>query len=102
MTNATSNAADLFGEALHTVNSYRGDPVALPDDAITKVPDFAMAHIVKAYLYALATEPEVTAEARTIACAAKDLKMNVREQSHIGALKDPFRSPRKNSAGHLL
>ena len=87
MTGATPKAADLFGEALHAFNIYRGDPVAPLDEAIADAPAFAMAHILKAYLYGLATEPEAAAEARAIACAARDLPMNAREQSHMAALK---------------
>lgn len=87
MTGATPKAAELFGQALHAFNIYRGDPVSLLDEAIAEAPDFAMAHILKAYLFGLATEPEAAAEARTIACGAKDLAMNAREQSHMGALK---------------
>lgn len=87
MTGATPKAADLFGQALHAFNIYRGDPVALVDEAIAEAPNFATAHILKAYLYGLATEPAATVEARSIACAAKILPMNGREQSLMGALK---------------
>ena len=87
MTGAIGNAGDLFGQALTAFNIYRGDPVALLDEAIAEAPAFAMAHILKAYLFGLATEPAATAEACRIACAAKSLPMNAREQSHMGALR---------------
>ena len=49
MTGAIGNAGDLFGQALTAFNIYRGDPVALLDEAIAEAPAFAMAHILKAY-----------------------------------------------------
>ena len=87
MTGATPKAAELFAQAVQAFNIYRGDPIALVDEAIADSPQFAMAHILKAYLYGLATEPEAAAEAQQIACAAKSLPMNAREQSHMAALK---------------
>lgn len=87
MTGATAAAADLFGQAVSAFNIYRGDPVALVDAAIAEAPECVMAHILKAYLFGLATEPEAALEARAIACAAKSLPMNPREQSHMAALK---------------
>ena len=87
MTGVTNKAADLYCRAVAAFNIYRGDPVALTDEAIAEAPDFVMAHILKAYLYGLATEPEATDEARQIAVAANALPMNVRKQSHMGALK---------------
>lgn len=87
MTGATGRAADLYGEAVAAFNIYRGDPVGLADAAIADAPEFAMAHILKAYLFGLATEPEATAEALRTACAAKRLPMNPREQSHMAALR---------------
>ena len=59
-------AIEHFDAAVRAFNIYRGDPVALADQAIEAAPDFAMAHILKAYLFGLATEPEATAEAKAI------------------------------------
>ncbi|MCG8695999.1 MAG: tetratricopeptide repeat protein, partial [Minwuiales bacterium] len=83
---ATGEAAALFDQAVEAFNIYRGDPVALVDQAIEAAPDFAMAHIFKAHLYALATEPEAAAEAATIVNTARQLTLNEREASHIAAL----------------
>ena len=76
MTGATNKAADLYCQAVAAFNIYRGDPVALTDEAIAEAPNFVMAHILKAYLYGLATEPEATDKARQIAVAANALPMN--------------------------
>ncbi len=86
LSGATGDAAALFDQAVEAFNIYRGDPVALVDQAIEAAPDFAMAHIFKAHLYALATEPEAAAEAATIVNTARQLTTNEREASHIAAL----------------
>lgn len=86
LSGATPAAIEHYDQAVEAFNIYRGDPVALVDSAIAQAPDFAMAHILKAYLYGLATEPEATAEAQSIAATVKSLAMNEREQSHIAAL----------------
>jgi tetratricopeptide (TPR) repeat protein len=85
---ATPQAAKFFDDAVIAFNLYRGDPVALLDRAIEVAPDFAMARIMKAHLYALATEPEAAAEARAILDDARRLRLDEREASHVAALDD--------------
>lgn len=87
LSGATPAAIESYDQAVEAFNIYRGDPVALVDRAIEQAPGFAMAHIFKAHLYGLATEPEATAEAQSIVAHAKGLTMNDREQSHIAALE---------------
>lgn len=58
LSGANAKSADLFNQSIAAFNIYRGDPVALLNEAIELTPEFAMAHITKAHLYALATEPE--------------------------------------------
>ena len=87
VTGATAEAVDHFDAAVHAFNIYRGDPVALVDDAIRAAPDFAMAHILKAYLFGVATEPEAATAAKTIVSRAKHLAKTEREVSHVGALE---------------
>jgi tetratricopeptide (TPR) repeat protein len=86
LSGSTAEAAKLFDEAVEAFNIYRGDPVALLDQAIEAAPDFAMAHLAKAYLYGLATEPEATMEAKAIVEQAKALPLSAREASHAIAL----------------
>ena len=83
---ATTEAVGHFNHALAAFNIYRGDPVAHLDDAIAVAPEFAMAHILKAYLFALATEPDATREAANSIASAKTLSLTEREASHIAAL----------------
>lgn len=87
LSGATVDAVQRFDEAVAALTIYRGDPLALADSAIASAADFTMAHIFKAYVFALATEPEATAEARTIVAHARTLSANARERSHLGALQ---------------
>jgi tetratricopeptide (TPR) repeat protein len=86
LSGASIRAADLFDKAVEAFNIYRGDPVAILDRAIEDSSEFAMAHVLKAYLYGLATEPDATREARSIVAAVKTLDLNEREASNVAAL----------------
>lgn len=87
MSGANAEATGFFNDALSAFNIYDGDPVALVDKAIEASPDFAMAHILKAYLFALATEPEATLEATGILAQVRKLPLDDRESSHVAALE---------------
>ncbi|TCD13475.1 tetratricopeptide repeat protein [Oricola cellulosilytica] len=86
LTGATREAAETYCQAIDAFNIYRGDPVALIDSAIAAAPRMVMAHIVKAWLYGLATEPAATAEARSAVETVRALPMDDRERSHVAAL----------------
>jgi len=45
-----------------------------------------MAHILKAHLFGLATEPEANRNARDIVAQVKTMRLSEREASHVGAL----------------
>ena len=84
---ANQQAADLFDQAVDAFNLYRGDPVALIDQAIDAAPDCPMARIFKAHVFALATEPEASREARALVQTLKRLTLADRESSHVAALE---------------
>jgi hypothetical protein len=86
LTGANQAAIDHFDQAVRAFNIYRGDPIADLDRAIEAAPEFAMAHLLKAHLYALATEPEAAAEAIALVDHARTLRLGERELSHIGVL----------------
>lgn len=86
VTGATAEAVAHFDAAVHAFNIYRGDPVALADAAIACAPDFAMAHILKAYLFGLATEPEATVQSIAITKQARMFAKTEREVSLVAAL----------------
>ena len=80
---ATPETIALFDQALAEFNLYRGDPVATIDRALAAAPGFVMAHVLKAYILALATEPQATAQASQILAGARACATNEREQSHL-------------------
>jgi tetratricopeptide (TPR) repeat protein len=83
---ATPEALEPFDQALSEFNLYRGDPVGTVDRALAAAPGFVMAHVLKAYMLALATEPQAAADAAAIAATARGLAMDERERSHLVAL----------------
>jgi tetratricopeptide (TPR) repeat protein len=83
---ATTEAAEFFDQAVDAFNLYRGDPVSLLDRAIESAPAFAMAHIAKAHILGLATEPKAIGEARAIVAKLRAMVLIEREASHAAAL----------------
>ncbi|MCW5725538.1 MAG: tetratricopeptide repeat protein [Maricaulaceae bacterium] len=83
---ASAEGAALYDEAMSALNLYAGDPLALLDGALEIDPDFAMAHLARAHVLALATEPEAAAMARDSVAAAKALDLDDRSASHAAAL----------------
>ncbi|WP_237214983.1 tetratricopeptide repeat protein [Falsiroseomonas oryziterrae] len=86
LSGATPEAIRLFDAAAEAFALYRGDPVGLLDQAIAIAPRFAMAHLFKAWLFALTTEPEATEAARGIHAEAVALPLGAREAGHAEAL----------------
>jgi hypothetical protein len=87
LTGATADAVSHFDQAVSEFNVYRGDPLAAADRALAAAPGFVMAHLLKAWLHALATEPAAMAEARAIVEHAGTLAADDREASHLAALR---------------
>lgn len=83
---ATSESLACYERAVRTFNIYRGDPVAEVDRAIEISPDFAMAHILKAYLFVMATEPEANEATKAIVAGLKSNRLDERARSHVEAL----------------
>lgn len=83
---ATSGAVTDFDAAVRAFSIYRGDPVDIVDKAIATAPEFTMAHLLRAYLYLLATEPEAAMEAVKSVNLARELPGNEREKSHVSIL----------------
>jgi len=83
---ASAEAAAAYDEAVECFNLYRGDPVGTVDRAISDAPGFVMAHVLKAWFFALATEPAAAAEAAAIVTHARTLHPDDRAASHLGAI----------------
>lgn len=83
-----ANAAGVahYETAVRQFQCYIQDPVASIDQALAAAPDMVMAHVLKAYLHLLGTEPEATAVARDCHRAATRLAANPRERGHVRAI----------------
>ncbi len=86
LSGATPDALDPYCNALHSLQCYIGDPVAAVDAALAAAPGFVMAHVMRAYLHLLGTEPEGVAVARASLDAARGLPMDGRERGHFAAV----------------
>lgn len=65
LTGADPVGSAHYHRALRQSQCYIEDPLASVDAALAACPDFVMAHLLKAYLHLLGTEPEGLA----VACA---------------------------------
>ncbi|KAA0011962.1 tetratricopeptide repeat protein [Billgrantia pellis] len=86
LTGATAETAELYTRSAEAFGLYRGNPLALLDQALTIAPEFSMARIFRAYLFVLSTEPEATAAARADVADLKATRLNDREASHVAVL----------------
>jgi hypothetical protein len=87
LSGATPSAAARLDEALRSFAIYRGDPIARLDEAIAEAPSCAQAHLLKAFILALATEPTATRDAAAVAATIRGLARNERETSQLQALE---------------
>jgi hypothetical protein len=83
---ATPEAVRHFDEALHSFNIYRGDPLSSLDAATAVAPSFAQAHLLKAFILALATEPAATMDAVRIAAQLRSMPLDDRAASQLAIL----------------
>lgn len=83
---ADADSLAHYQRALRQFECYIEDPVASVDAAIEERPDFVMAHVLKAYLHLLGTEPAGVAVARDCLAATARLSANARERGHLEAV----------------
>ncbi len=86
LTGASAEARDHYEAALDLLRVYRNDPMARTDAAIADSPGFAMAHVLRAWLFLLGTEPGGLEPARASHEAAKQLAGTARERGHVAAI----------------
>ena len=101
LTGATADTADLYEKGMRAFNLYSEDPFPYLEQAIAQAPEFVMAHLLKAYMYATATEPEATQAARAVLETARKLPMSDREASHVVALQQLIAGNWHAAAEHL-
>ena len=73
--------------ALHQFRCYVGDPLASVDAALSAAPQMVMAHVLKAYLHLLGTEPAALPVSRACHEAAAGLAATERELGHLEAVR---------------
>ena len=86
---ASAKALEVYERALRALNIYRGDPLAIIDEALGAQPDFAMGHILRAQVQVTMWERSVLPGIRESVTQLEALEgaMNDRERRHAGALK---------------
>ena len=87
LSSATAPAAALYDAAVASPNCFCGDPIARLDEAIALAPAFAQAHLFKAFIFALATEPAANTMARDITGGLRTMPLNDREASQVAILE---------------
>lgn len=87
LTGATADGLASFERAAHLFRNYIGDPVAAVDTAISAAPEMAMAHVLKAYLFLLGTEPAGLPVAQECHAAAARFADDDRERGHAEAIR---------------
>src|SRR5436305_2961700 len=86
LSGATAAAAAIYEQAVRAFNLVHGDSVGLFDKAREAAPDFAMATLGKAWVFAIANDPGLMTKAAALVETARGLTLNEREQTHLAAL----------------
>ena len=87
LSGATSEAVPHYDAAVRAYGLGYGDAIGLFEAARQAAPEFAMAHIGKAWVLALANDAAFAAAARPLIETARALPLNERERTHLAALK---------------
>ncbi len=90
LSGATQAAAEAYDRAVRAFNLVHGDAIGLFDEARETAPGFAMAHLGKAWVLAVANDPGLMTKAKALVETARSLNetetLNEREQTHLAAL----------------
>jgi tetratricopeptide (TPR) repeat protein len=86
LSGATAEAVTAYDQAVRAFNLVHGDAVGLFDGACQAAPEFAMAYLGKAWVFALGNDPGLMTQARALIETAQPLALNDREQAHLAAL----------------
>ncbi|TFH48244.1 MAG: tetratricopeptide repeat protein [Lysobacterales bacterium] len=83
-----SQSLETYERALRAFNTYRGDPVAIIDEALETDPDFAMGHVLRGHIHLSMWEKSVLPEIKKSVAKLNDLdnRNNDRERRHARAL----------------
>jgi tetratricopeptide (TPR) repeat protein len=86
LSGATAEAVTDYDRALRAFNLVHGDSVGLFEAARVAAPGFAMAHLAKAWVFAVANDPGLLTQATALVETVRPLKLNEREEAHLAAL----------------
>ncbi len=86
LSGATEAAVTTYDAAVRAFNLVHGDAIGLFDAARQAAPDFVMAHLGKAWVFAVANDPDLLTQAKTLVESARPMPLNEREQAHLAAL----------------
>lgn len=98
---ATDKALEHYANALELFHCYRGDPIATIESALADAPEFAMGHLLHAWLHLLSTEPGAPPVALVDLERVAKLPLNRRERGHAEAVA-AFAAGRWHDAGRIL
>jgi tetratricopeptide (TPR) repeat protein len=101
LTGATPEAAGIFDEAVRAFTLSYGDTLGLFEAARTAAPEFAMAHIGKAWVLALANDAVLIKGAGPLMTTARSLPLNERERLHLAALEHAINGHRASATALL-
>ena len=94
LSGATAEAVTTYDRAVRAFNLVHGDAIGLFNEACQAAPDFAMAYLGKAWVFALGNDPSLMTQARALVETARSLVLNEREQAHLAALSHLTRGSR--------
>lgn len=85
---ADAGSLQTYETALRALNTYRGDPIAIIDQALAQDPDFAMGHILRAHVHITMWERSVLPAVNIALERLNDLdnRSNDRERAHARAI----------------
>ncbi len=85
----SAKSLQIYEQALRALNVYRGDAVAIIDQALAGDPDFAMGHVLRAQVQVTMWERSVLPGVKSGVARLESLhgRMNDRERRHAHALK---------------
>ena len=84
-----SQSLAIYERALRAFNTYRGDPVAIIDEALETDPEFAMGHVLRGHVHLSMWEKSVVPEVEKSVAKLNELdnRNNDRERRHAHALE---------------
>jgi tetratricopeptide (TPR) repeat protein len=94
LSGATPEAVAPYDQAVRAFNLVCGDAIGRFDAARAAAPEFAMAHLGKAWVFTAANDPGLLKQAEALVETARSLPLNEREEAHLAALSHQVQGAR--------